>query len=128
AHAGRRASRVRTAGPLPPTAEALAAGGYLLSGAPDELADVIPGKYDEALARVGAMPGDLLVPHQTGRALLDALGARFPRIYVNLHRHGNIGAGGWIAALAEARAEALARGRVAVAAAGGGLSWGAGGV
>src|SRR5262249_23202706 len=80
---GRLASVVRTEGPLPPTAEALAAGGYLLAGAPDELADAIPRKYDEALARVGATPDDLLVPHQSGRAVLEALG--FPRTYVNLH-------------------------------------------
>jgi 3-oxoacyl-[acyl-carrier-protein] synthase-3 len=122
---GRLASLVRTDGPLPPTAEAIAAGGYLLSGAPAELADVIPGKYQEALGRVGALPSDLLVPHQTGRALLETLSAQFARTYINLHRHGNIGAGGWIAALAEARAEGLARGRVALAAVGGGLSWGA---
>jgi 3-oxoacyl-[acyl-carrier-protein] synthase III len=128
---------VGTDGALPPTADEIARGGYLLSGEPDELAQAVPGRYHEALLgaleRARLSPGeiDLFVPHQTGRALMDAVRGRVgiaeSRTYVNLSRHGNVGAAGWMAALIEARAEGRARPgeKVAVASVGGGLSWAA---
>jgi 3-oxoacyl-[acyl-carrier-protein] synthase III len=128
---------VYTDGALPPTAADVARGGFRLSGAPDEMAAVVPERYARALgaalARAGIAPGDLdlYVPHQTGRAVLDEACARAgiprARAFDNLARHGNIGAAGWLVALVEARAAGrIAPGaRVALASVGGGLAWGA---
>jgi 3-oxoacyl-[acyl-carrier-protein] synthase-3 len=128
---------ISTDGALPPTEAEIARGGYLLSGAPDELLATVPGKYAQALGRAFVRAGitgsevDLYVPHQTSRALVAsvaaAAGIAGERAFVNVERHANIGAAGWIVALAEARAE----GRcppgttLAIAAVGGGMSWGA---
>ncbi len=128
---------ISTAGVLPPTEAELARGGYLLSGAPGELAEAIPGKYQVALARalgrarLGPELIDLYVPHQTSRELIRAVaasaGIAAERTYVHVERHANIGAAGWMCALVEARSEGLCpRGaRVLVAAVGGGMSFGA---
>lgn len=126
---------VYTDGTLPPTVADIERGGYRLAGAPEELARAIPGKYEEALraalSRAGDHGVDLYAPHQTGRELLEEVARRmgFPRerVYSSLHRHGNVGAAGWLAALVEARAEGRTPpgARVATAAVGGGVSAGA---
>jgi 3-oxoacyl-[acyl-carrier-protein] synthase-3 len=134
---GRLARLVYTDGGLPPTAADVERGGFVLSGAPDDLAAVVPERYEAALraalARAGlaAADVDLLVPHQTSRAVLEEVGRRLgiapERTFVNLDRHGNVGAAGWLVALVEARAAGcVAPGaRVALAAVGGGVSFGA---
>ncbi|MCB9617172.1 MAG: hypothetical protein H6721_02570 [Sandaracinus sp.] len=43
---------ITTDGALPPTADEITRGGYVLSGAPEELASVLPGKYAEAIGAV----------------------------------------------------------------------------
>ena len=128
---------ITTSGALPPTEAEIARGGYLLEGAPEELLQVVPGKYAAALecalgrARLAPDAIGLFVPHQTSSDLIRRVAASAgfdpARVYSRVERHANIGAAGWPVALAEARAE----GRcppgtsVAVAAVGGGLSWGA---
>jgi 3-oxoacyl-[acyl-carrier-protein] synthase-3 len=126
---------ITTDGALPPTAEEIARGGYQLSGAPDELGQIVPEKYAAAIAgalrRAGNPAIDLFVPHQTSRELIArvAAAAQFPpeKTFVEVHRHANIGAAGWMAALVEARAEGRCpRGtRLLIAAVGGGMSWAA---
>jgi 3-oxoacyl-[acyl-carrier-protein] synthase-3 len=126
---------ISTDGALPPTVEEIDRGGYRLSGAPDELGRAVPGKYVEAighaLGRAGLAPADvgLFVPHQTSRALIHevaaAVGISRARTYVNVERHANIGAAGWMVALIEARSEGLCSPgtRLVLAAVGGGMSW-----
>ena len=128
---------ITTDGALPPTAAEIARGGYQLSGIPEELGAVVPGKYAAAivaaLGRAGlqAAEVDLFVPHQTSRELIEkvAAGAGIPaaRTFVNIGRHANIGAAGWMAALVEARAEGRCPPgtRLLLAAVGGGMSWAA---
>lgn len=128
---------ITTDGALPPTEAEVARGGYVLSGAPEELTATVPAKYAAAIdaalarARIDASAIDLFVPHQTQvpllRAVATSAGVAPERTFVNVHRHANIGAAGWIVAFAEARAEGrLPRGSTAlVAAVGGGMSWGA---
>ena len=128
---------ISTDGSLPPTPEEIARGGYQLSGAPDELAQVIPGKYQTALrgalarARLNAADIDLFVPHQTSRELIRKISALIEmpleKVFVNVDRHANIGAAGWIVALVEARAAGGCPPgtRLLLGAVGGGMSWGA---
>jgi 3-oxoacyl-[acyl-carrier-protein] synthase-3 len=128
---------ISTDGALPPTEAEMARGGYVLSGAPDELAQVIPGKYQLALrgalarARLTAADVDLFVPHQTSRELIrkicGLIDLPHQRAFVNVEKHANVGAAGWIAALAEARAAGLCPPgtRLLIGAVGGGMSWGA---
>ena len=134
---GRLGRLISTDGALPPTEAEIARGGYLLSGAPEELMEVVPGKYagaiEGALGRAGVASGaiDLFVPHPTGVALIErvaaAAGIARDRTFTSVARHANIGAAGWLVALAEARAQGRTpRGaRVLVAVVGGGMSWGA---
>lgn len=126
---------VSTDGELPPTHEAIDRGAYLLSGAPDELSTTLPDKYVEAIegalarARVTGGDVDLYVPHQTSAPLIRSVAARVGvpahRTFVNVPRHANVGAAGWIVALAEARREDRVHEgeRVLLAAVGGGMSW-----
>lgn len=128
---------ITTDGALPPTEAEIARGGYLLTGAPETLAQVVPDKYEAAIraaldrAGLSASDIDLYVPHQTSAPLVarvaGAFGISMERAYVNVGRHANIGAAGWIVALAEARAEGrIGRGaNVLLAAVGGGMSWAA---
>jgi 3-oxoacyl-[acyl-carrier-protein] synthase-3 len=128
---------ISTDGALPPTADEIARGGYQLSGQPEELSRVIPGKYAEAIGGALARAGldgsrvDLFVPHQTSRALIEevarAAGIGRERAYINVEKHANVGAAGWMVALAEARAEGRcpAGTRLLCAAVGGGMSWAA---
>ncbi|HUS67315.1 MAG TPA: 3-oxoacyl-[acyl-carrier-protein] synthase III C-terminal domain-containing protein [Kofleriaceae bacterium] len=128
---------ISTDGALPPTAGAIAEGGYFLSGQPEELSQVVPSKYEEALGRVlarAALPPaevDLFVPHQTSRGLIAEVcrrvGIPAERAFVNVERHANIGAAGWVVALVEARQEGRCPPgtRLALAATGGGMSWAA---
>jgi 3-oxoacyl-[acyl-carrier-protein] synthase-3 len=125
---GRLGRLISTDGALPPT-EA--------EGAPEELMDVVPGKYAGAIAaalgRAGAAPGaiDLFVPHQTSVTLIERVAAQAgiarDRTFTNVARHANVGAAGWLVAFAEARAQGRTPtgSRVLVAAVGGGMSWGA---
>ncbi len=128
---------ITTDGALPPTEAEIARGGYRLSGQPDELLAVVPHKYEEALGHVLARAGlradqiDLFVPHQTSRTLIAEVcrrvGVPLERAFVNVDRHANIGAAGWLVALVEARAEGRVPPgtRLALAAVGGGMSWAA---
>ena len=128
---------ITTSGALPPTDVELNRGGYLLEGAPEELLQTVPGKYLLALrgalgrSRLGPDAIALYVPHQTSTDLIRrvAAGAGFDAgaVYTHVDRHANIGAAGWPVALAEARAEGHCRpgSTIAIAAVGGGLSWGA---
>lgn len=126
---------VSTPGELPPTHDAIDRGQYLLDGAADELAATLPDKYVDAIGGVLARAAmtsadvDLYVPHQTSVPLIRDVAARVAiaaeRTFVNVPRHANVGAAGWIVALAEARAEGRVRDgmRVLLAAVGGGMSW-----
>jgi 3-oxoacyl-[acyl-carrier-protein] synthase-3 len=128
---------ITTDGALPPTEAEVLRGGYLLSGAPEELTATVPHKYaaaiDAAFERAGMKSSaiDLFVPHQTQVPLIRTVAARASipeaRTFVNVAKHANVGAAGWMVAFAEARAEGrLPRGATAlVAAVGGGMSWGA---
>jgi len=126
---------ITTEGALPPTEEEIARGGYQLSGAPDELGQIVPQKYaaaiSGALRHAGRPPIDLFVPHQTSRELIARVAAEAgivpEKTYVNVDRHANIGAAGWMAALVEARAEGRCPEgtRLLLAAVGGGMSWAA---
>lgn len=128
---------ITSEGALPPTQEELARGAYFLSGAPEELAAVVPEKYERAiaraLARAGLSPGEveLFAPHQTSRSLIEEVcrraGVPLERTYVNVQAHANIGAAGWLVALVEARAAGRCPkgARALVASVGGGMSWAA---
>lgn len=125
---------VATKGPLPPQADALAAGEYFLSGDPDGLAAQLPGKYLEAIGSVRAhtrVSIDLFVPHQTSRPLIlsiaNQIGWPIEQTFINVERHANIGVAGWMVALAEAREEQRVQqgSTVLLAAVGGGMSWAA---
>jgi 3-oxoacyl-[acyl-carrier-protein] synthase III len=124
---------ITTDGALPPTHEEIDRGGYVLSGAPDALAAAVPRKYAEAIAavletaRLDAQQLALFVPHQTSRILIDTLsrGLGNPPTAVNVERHANIGAAGWMVALVEAKAKLTRGDRVLTAAVGGGMSWAA---
>lgn len=134
---GALARLVTTDGALPPTIAEIERGGYVLSGAPEELTATVPAKYLAAIgaalarAELGADRIDLYVPHQTSVPLIHAVaekvGVARAATFVNVPRHANIGAAGWIVALAEARAEGRVRAgmNLLVAAVGGGMSWGA---
>lgn len=127
---------VTTDGALPPTPAEIERGGYVLGGQPEGLAEAVPGKYraviDAALEKAGVKGKaiDLLVPHPTNRGMAEAVahhvGARATYV-AGIAEHANIGAAGWIAALAEARRRGIYEPgqRVMVAAVGGGLSSGA---
>ncbi len=124
---------ITTDGALPPTESEIARGGYVLSGAPETLAAVVPDKYAEAISaareRAGAGEISLFVPHQTSLPLIRAVAGRAgideAKTFVNVHRHANVGAAGVLGALVEARAEGRMNGRVLCTAVGGGMSWAA---
>jgi len=128
---------VTTDGALPPTEAEIARGGYELSGAPDELAAVIPSKYAQAIetalahAELGAADVTTFVPHQTSVPLIHAVAAQagipIARTFVNVPKHANTGAAGFLGALVEARAAGACDegARVLCAAVGGGMSWAA---
>lgn len=128
---------ITTDGALPPTTAEIERGGYQLSGAPEELAQAVPARYQIALGAALLRAGlsgaqiDLFTPHQTSRELIAkvAAGAGIPleRTFVNVERHAAIGAAGWMVALGEARAAGRCPPgtRLAIAAVGGGMSWAA---
>ncbi len=129
---------IGTNGALPPTAAEVERGGYQLSGQPDALADALPARYLDALegafahAGVTAADIDLYAPHQTSVPLITGVAAKAgiaaDRVWTEgVGRHANIGAAGWLVALAEARAEGRTRpgDTVAMASVGGGMSWAA---
>ncbi|MBX7101716.1 MAG: hypothetical protein K1X89_28635 [Myxococcaceae bacterium] len=134
---GNLAGLVTTDGALPPTPGELARGGYLLTGSAEQLrAEVLP-RYQKAIegalrhAGLTAKDIDAFVPHQTSVALIEEVCARVglerSKAFVNVPRHANVGAAGWLVALAEARAEGKVHPgmRVLLAAVGGGMSWAA---
>ncbi len=131
-------SLIGTAGRLPPTAEEIDGGGFQLSGQPDALAKALPARYLSALANALGRAGlsgadlDLYTPHQTSvpliRGVAEQAGVRAERVWTEgVARHANIGAAGWMVALAEARAEGRceAGDLLGVASVGGGMSWAA---
>jgi len=132
---GRRRDFVTTPGRLPPTVEDVEAGLFALAGQPDSLNDALPALYEEALRGALAVAGldasaiSAYIPHQTSRGLIEAVAQRlgFQRTWQAVGRHANVGSAGWLVALLEARSEGFvgAGDTVALAAAGGGLSWGA---
>ena len=135
---GSLGSLIGTDGALPPTAAEIDRGGYQLSGQPDALAGALPGRYLDALegafARAGVAPTgvDLYAPHQTSvpliRGVAEKAGVPAESVWTDgVGNHANIGAAGWIVALAEARAAGRARpgDTVATASVGGGMSWAA---
>lgn len=126
---------VNTPGPMPPTQAAIEAGLYYLAGDPAGLKAAIPGAYQSALsgaldqAGLAATDLDAYVPHQVGRQVVEgvcsAVGVPLEKAWIAPERHANIGAAGWLVALAEARAEGFvsAGQRVGLASVGGGMSW-----
>lgn len=134
---GNLAGLVFTSGALPPTHEELDRGGYVLSGDAEGLRSAVPEKYVSAIsavlerARLTARDVDVYVPHQTSKDLIHEVCRRLEipteRAFINLHRHANIGAAGWVVALAEARGEQRLKAgqRVLLASVGGGMSWAA---
>jgi 3-oxoacyl-[acyl-carrier-protein] synthase-3 len=73
----------------------------------------------------------LLIPHQANRRIIDAIGKRMDlpmeRVYINLHKYGNVSAATTIIALDEALKEGRAKkgDLVELVAFGGGFTWGA---
>ncbi|MFO0662801.1 MAG: 3-oxoacyl-[acyl-carrier-protein] synthase III C-terminal domain-containing protein [Polyangiaceae bacterium] len=134
---GRLAHLVSAPGALPPRAEDIASGQFYLHGSPEELAAELPSKYKDAIGRAftkAKLTGaDITryVPHQTSPALIHAVakevGVAEARCFVNVPEHANVGAAGWIVAIAESRAQKpFERGeRILTAAVGGGMSWAA---
>ncbi len=129
---------VGTCGAMPPRQGDLDAGGYLLSGDPEGLAAEVPGRYVRAITRVLEHAGrsidevDLFLPHQTSASGLIEVGALVglpaERVWTRgVAEHANIGAAGWMSAIAGALdAGAVGPGSlVLTAAVGGGVSWGA---
>ena len=126
---------VTAEGALPPTHDEIDQGKYQLSGDPVELTRLVPERYVSAIkcALGAARPDevDLFVPHQTSVPLITdvatKIGLALERTFINVGAHANIGAAGWLVALAEAAAQGkIVDGtKLLIAAAGGGLSWGA---
>ncbi len=122
---------VGTKGPMPPTADAIAAGEYRLAGDEGAFADGARGLYAQCItaAREKAPGGiDLVVPHQTSagfvqQVMTDVALAHVPRVST-VHQHANIGAAGVLYALSEARRDGRldAKGRVLLCAVGGGVT------
>jgi 3-oxoacyl-[acyl-carrier-protein] synthase-3 len=125
-------------GPYPPTQAAIDAGLYALrTGSLDEMYETLPRLYLDAIARALGAAGmtaddvDVYVPHQAGKPVIErvaaGVGVAPSRVYSNLARHGNTGAGSVLLALHEARQEGRVREgqRILFAAAGGELCWGA---
>ena len=122
-------------GALPPTHEEIDQERYQLSGDPVELTRLVPERYASAIAcALGSVKPDevdLFVPHQTSVPLISEVvrrsGVPIERTFINVSAHANIGAAGWLVALAEAAQEGkvLDGAKLLIAAAGGGLSWGA---
>jgi 3-oxoacyl-[acyl-carrier-protein] synthase-3 len=134
---GTRGNLLTADGALPPTEAEIMRGGYFLGGSPDEFVAVVPQKYvvaiEGALEHAKLKVGDLThyVPHQPGIQVINGvcqkLGIPLERAFVNVERHANVGAAGWLVALTEARAEGrLQPGElVLTASVGGGMSYGA---
>ena len=128
---------ISTDGALPPTHAEIDRGGFFLSGAPEELLQVIPGKYEAAIqaalarAQLGPEEISVYVPHQTSATLIGEVcrrtGISIERAFINVEQHANIGSAGWLVALCEARAAKRMRedDAVLLAAVGGGMSWAA---
>jgi 3-oxoacyl-[acyl-carrier-protein] synthase III len=126
---------ITTDGALPPTHSEIDRGGYVLSGAPEALTAVVPGKYEEAIgaalkrAKRNASEIEYYAPHQTSRALIGEVcrrtGLAPQRAFIGVERHANIGAAGWMAAMHYALESAELGARVLTASVGGGMSWGA---
>ncbi len=127
---------VRTEGALPPTLEAMERGDYLLSGQPALLTEAVLERYGwitrAALERASCLPAqvDRYVPHQPSRDVVNkvAAGLGLPpdRVFGNTLLHANVGAAGWVVAVAEARAQRFVEPghTTLIAAVGGGMSWG----
>ena len=125
---------LQTRGPLPPTAEAVADGGYRLEGAWDEFAAAVKPRYARAIEGALAVAGrsaadvDVYVPHQANAGLIRATAAAhgWKRALCRVQRHGNVGAGSALIALAEGLADGdvMDGDTVLLAGVGGGMTWG----
>ncbi|MSR76913.1 MAG: ketoacyl-ACP synthase III [Candidatus Omnitrophica bacterium] len=74
---------------------------------------------------------NLLIPHQANRRILQAVAERLElpeeKVYINVHRYGNISSASTVVALYEAQKEGRIKSGdlIAIVAFGGGLTWGA---
>lgn len=88
---------------------------------------------EKALALAGKTTADmkLIIPHQANRRIIEAIAKRLDvpieKVFINLHKYGNVSAATTIIALDEARAEGkLKKGDLTeLVAFGGGFTWGA---
>lgn len=129
--------RFHTKGPMPPTAEAVARGHYVVEGDPRDMVEHSFKKYleiiPEALDLAGVGIGDIAfhVPHQTSLSVIKSVARHInhpmERTFVNIHEHGNIGAACLLAGLHEARqAGHLVPGeKLLLSVVGGTMTWGA---
>lgn len=125
---------LQTRGPLPPTAEAVADGGYRLEGAWDAFAAAVKPRYARAIegalavAERRASDVDVYVPHQSNAGLIRATAAThgWQRAVCRVERHGNIGAGSALVALSEGLrdGDVVEGDTVLLAGVGGGMTWG----
>lgn len=130
-------ARFHTKGPMPPTAEAAAAGHYYVQGDPRDMVEAGFKKYLEivpqALELAGVSMADIgyYVPHQTSLSVIKAvtrhLGFPMERTFVNIHEHGNVGAACLLAGLHEARVAGHLRDgeKLLLGVVGGTMTWGA---
>lgn len=133
---GTLADLVRAVGPLPPVADAMARGDYMLSGNPEALTAKVLERYGWSIAsaleraKLTVNDVDAYVPHQPSREMVElvAKAAHIPvaKVFMNTHLHANVGAAGWLVALAEARESGFVKPGQTVlhAGVGGGMSWG----
>jgi len=88
---------------------------------------------EEACSRAGITPQqlDLLIPHQANLRIINAVGERVPdstdKVFVNVHKYGNMSSATTIVALDEAIREGRVKpgSLVCMVAFGGGFTWGA---
>jgi 3-oxoacyl-[acyl-carrier-protein] synthase-3 len=99
---------VGMAGPLPPSAEAVAADAYRLSGDMLGFGDAAAAVYGRVgEAALGEVRPEWLLPQQTQRPMIEALARQFSirNSWSQVGRHANIGAGNLLSAWIEARRE-----------------------
>lgn len=121
----------------PPTAQTVQAGLHFLKMQGTEVFKVAVRTMEEAVRQTVAQANlkvsdiNLLIPHQANKRILQAVSERLElsedKVYVNVHRYGNISSASTVVALYEA----LRDGRIhegdliGLVAFGGGLTWGA---
>ncbi len=121
---------------IPPTQESVKSGLHYLKMQGSEVFKVAVRTMDESVRSVLANAGltlddlKLLIPHQANRRILQAVSERLElseeRVFVNVHRYGNISSASVVVALYEAVKEGRIKegDLVGLVAFGGGLTWG----